>query len=133
MLMNIKTINSRIRRGDNTYSTQQLISRAAQLGQLTEGGYIKERAAEDYLFDKALEEYEQNFFEEKSNEYFNIEKDIFSLLMEYVIPSELYQEMRNSSNEQVFAEHIIDKIAEFSTFSEDYQEEIREYLYNMWY
>ena len=133
MLMNIKTINSRIRRGDDTYSTQQLIARAAQLGQLTEGGFIKESAANDYLFDKALEEYEQNYFEEKSNEYFNIEMDIFSLLMEYVTPSELYQEMNKTNNEQIFSEHIIDRITEFSTFSEDYQEDIREYLYSMWY
>lgn len=132
--MNIKTINSRIRRGDMSSSTRQFLSRAEQLGMTTPSGFIRTgKIINDPLFQKALEEYEQNFFEEKTDEYFDIKQDILSLLMEYVTPSEIYQEMRKANNENTFAHSIADKIAEFDIFEEDYREEILDYLRDMWY
>ena len=132
--MNIKTINSRIRRGDDSYSTRQLISRASQLGMLTPSGYIKNtKGGKNTLFEKALQDYEESYFNEKTDEYFAVKQDILSLVMEYVTPSELYQEMRKAQNSNIFAENIVDKISEFSTFEEEYQNDILEYLSELWY
>lgn len=132
--MNIKTINSRIRRGDTSYSTRQLISRASQLGMLTPSGYIRTaKGGSNALFEKAIQDYEESYFSEKTDEYFTVKQDILSLVMEYVTPSELYQEMRKAQNSNIFAENIADRISEFSIFEEEYQNDILEYLRELWY
>lgn len=83
---------------------------------------------------KTMDEYEkEREIEKKEGEKnYQKQKDIEALIMEYITPSDFYQEMREeertTNSAQSFADRILTYIIEFDTFDMDYQEEIIEWL-----
>lgn len=136
-MINIKTLNSRFRRenlrGDFLSSSKKLQIRAEQLGFTTKSGYIKKSSLADKKMKKALEEYEREYYEEKTTPNYNMREDFKSLIDQFITPSEYWQIMRNASNATDFVNIIISYINIYDTFDSEYQEAFEEWLYGEFY
>lgn len=136
-MIKYKTLNSRFRREKltNTFlsSSKKLLVRAEQLELTTPSGYIKKSAFNDSKFKKVLNDYEQEYFEEKNNKNFSFKRDFESLVQQFITPSEYWQIMRNSNSGNEFVETIIYYINIYDTFEEDYRIEFEQWLYGEWY
>lgn len=132
----IRTTNTRLFRGQIGYAEKKLIARANQLGFLTKSGRISKskKTISSKQLQKALEEYQEEHFEEKQDQTnFQKKKDIEDLISERVPPSEYWQTMRKCRDRESFALSISNKIKDFKTFEEEYQQEILDYLKEEFY
>ena len=135
LLTMIRTANSRIRRGGIGTAEKKLQARVEQLGFSTKSGAISKskKAGSSKQLKKAFEEYEKEHYEEKQDQNYQKRKDAEDLINERIIPSDLWQTMRNTKSPETFASSIANKISDFNMFEEDYQKEILDYCKKEWY
>ena len=132
----IRTINTRLFRGQIGYAEKKFLARANQLGYLTKSNRISKskKSVSSKQMQKALEEYKSEHFEEKlDQDNYQKKKDIEGLISERVPPSDYWQTMRKCRDGESFAIAITNEINEFHTFEEDYQQEIFDYLKGEFY
>ena len=135
VISKIRTINSRIRRGEDLISTRTLMSRLRKMGLTTKSGYISKskKATTNPHIEKLFGIYEREREKEKMYSDYRKQQDFEGLLAQFIIPSDWYQSMTKSNNENEFADKVIGYIKDFDLFEEDYQEEIIDYIKSQYY
>ena len=131
----IRTINSRIRRGENLISTRTLMSRLKKMGLTTNSGYISKskKATENPHIENLFGIYEREREKEKMYSDYRKQQDFEGLLAQFVVPSDWYQAMKKSNNSNDFVDKIIGYIKDYDLFDEEYQLEIEDYIRAQYY
>lgn len=131
----IRTINSRIRRGEDLISTRTLMGILKKMGLTTSSGYISKskKATDNPHIENLFRIYEKEREKEKLYSNYRAQQDFEGLLAQFVVPSDWYQAMRKSNNANDFVDKIIAYIKDYNLFEKDYKLEIVDYIKKQYY